>query len=112
MLEFLARFKGYNGGDEFPTMEECFCKEKYPFQDEICEYILKCPDNDELIAMPSIERDMFTGKTIGSSTYNVIFEKDGYQWRNNLAYYIKQYNLRLPKKAEDWVLKQIGIKNK
>lgn len=94
------------------SIRDHFCKEKYPFQDEIYEYVFNCPDANKRGARPSIERDCLTHEFIGSDIYNRFFEVEDYYWNNNLAYYIKQYNLRLPKDFEDWILERLGLKQK
>ena len=48
-------------------------------------------------------KDVFTGEILSPSTKGM---NDGeYTWFESLAYYVKKYNLRLPKEFEDKILK-------
>ena len=50
--------------------------------------------------------DVFTGEIIPGEN---IYREDGeYSWNHALSYYVRKYNLRLPKEFESHVLSRTG----
>jgi hypothetical protein len=88
----------YEGADH--SMKDDFCEFPYPNMEKIVEYLLNGKTTGISL---KVFVDVFTGGTIGPAKYK---EDSGYMWDTSLPYYVKTYNLRLPKDFEDKILEQ------
>lgn len=69
-----------------------------------CQMIISYLDNGEVKAVaPSRDTDVITGESINKT--NCIMTDGEYSWSGSLGYYVKKYNLQLPKEFEDKILK-------
>lgn len=97
---YIGAYEELNPGKNFPSMKESFSEKPYNGQEEIIHYLLH---GKEDIASFKIPKDVFTGNVIPMS---MIGMNDGeYTWWNTLAYYVKNYNLRLPTEFERKILR-------
>ena len=89
-------------------MEPNMQPEAYPYEEEIAHYLETTRDNGPAISINGIEFDVFTGDMIGKTEAP---RNDGFiSWPAVLPYYIRKYHLRLPKEAEDHILKKLRVK--
>ena len=94
----LLRWKEF-GEKDAPSIKTMFQAHPYPGMDAICDYLKKGSVGP--IAVKA-GMDVFTGEII-SRTYAI--QSDGeYAWSSMLPYYVKTYNMRLPKDFENKVL--------
>ena len=83
----------------FPSIKDAFEEKAYDGQSDIVKYL-----NNGKVTMTSTgyATDIVTGQTIKKPK---TFMNDGkYSWTSTLAYYVENYNMRLPKEFEDYVL--------
>ena len=84
--------------DATKSMRESF-GESYCGQDDIANYL---DDGEIAMCTTMCGEDIFTKERI-AQTYSML--TDGrYFWPNTLGYYIRKYNLRLPKDIEEYIL--------
>ena len=99
----LMRFIGYEEttpGYGFSLMKDCLEKEPHPHKERIVRFLLRGGAVE--FARVSRAKDVFTGKHI---PYEVLVRSDGdYFWATTLAWYVEQYNLRLPEDFERYIL--------
>lgn len=92
---FIGQFKEFNQDKDFPSMTEFFCDAPYPGQDKVYNYLINGSIDCASLEVP---KDCFTNETIPMEKLGM---NDGeFSWFNTLAYYVKKYNLRLPKDFE------------
>ena len=86
--------------DATESMREWF-GESYSGQEDIADYL---DDGEIAMCSPMCGEDVFTKERI-VRTYAML--TDGrYIWPNTLGYYIRKYNLRLPKDTEKYILEK------
>lgn len=100
----LSKYRELSGSPFHPSIKDCFEKDKYPFQDEIYKYLISAETGACSMAFVT---DMFTGRKAGGT--NMLRHDDKYLWNDNLAYYVKAYNLRFDKEVEEHFLRKIGV---
>ena len=98
---YIGKYEEINPGKGYPSMKDFISDTPYEGQDKIIHYLTH--GTEDMVSM-RIPKDVFTGKTI---PMDMIGMNDGeYTWFITLAYYVKKYNLRLPKEFEDKILKK------
>ena len=93
------------GGNPTTSIKDDFSSQKYDGQDKVASYL-----DSGFVKLLSLDvgKDIFTGEIISSTKY---IATDGeYTYPNTLSYYVRKYNLRLPKEFENKILKN-GMKN-
>ncbi len=76
----------------------------YPGQEKIAQYL---EGGKVKLMSAGTGKDLFTGETIAANYY---IATDGeYSWPSTLSYYVRSYNLRLPKEFEQKILESPGI---
>jgi len=92
-------FKEFCKDDEDPSIQDYLEEGPYPNQDKIIHFL----KNGKIeFAQMSRDRDIFTGNRI---PYEVLVMSDGdYFWANTLAWYVENYNLRMPEEFEAYIL--------
>ena len=98
----LLMYKEY-GEEEYPSIIDSFSSERYPGQDNIVRYLEK---GKVKLASSGICVDCITGEII--SVPHFIMTDGEYSWDSSLSYYVKKYNMRLPKDFENKVLGKDG----
>lgn len=95
-------FDEFDKGRGFPRMVDHLEKITYPYQQEIAEYLFNA---EVLLWQVGYERDCFTQKWVPRSVGYAA--ENGYMWHTRLAWYVENYNLRLPETFEQYILSQI-----
>ena len=97
-LNILAAWKEFNPLAK-KSMKDDFGTAPSPFCNKILAYL-----NSGEVAAASTSRavDVISGEQINQT--NCILTDGEYSWSNSLGYYIKKYNLQLPKVLEDKIL--------
>ena len=97
----LDNFKEY-GAEDSPSILEAAEKSSYPEKEKIVAFL----KNNGTVTMVSLKtpKDRVTGERIEGLSELTTREQDVYSWSSDLAYHVEKYNLRLPKKFEDYVL--------
>lgn len=92
-ISLTTLWKEFNPEADRSLRDDCQ-SEKYANSNTIAEYL----DNGKvLLVSPGCERDIFTNEKIATAC----IKTDGeYTWIGSLSYYVKEYNLRLPKEFE------------
>ena len=101
----MINWKEFNP-DATKSIKEAFSKEPSPYREKIIEYLT---NGDILLSSPSCMTDVFSGNKIAGS--RCILTDGEYTWNNALAYYVKEYNLQIPKELEEKIVKQKTIDN-
>ena len=96
----LLHFKEF-GAEEAPSLSTLFAPGKYDEQDKVIDYLKK---GKVTLVSPQYDTDAFTGDAIMPLQTTYILSDRKYSWSSDLAYYVKMYNVRLPKEVEDWIL--------
>lgn len=92
------------GKKSAPSIQTVFESTPYPEMERIIDYL----ENGRVcLAAPGEGVDMVTGKTV--MLKKEIHSDGEYCWSSMLPYYVKEYNMRLPKAFED---KVFGHENK
>ena len=94
----MAQWKEFNPVAN-KSMKDDFEDSPSPFTEKIIAYLNK---GELTLASPSSATDVFSGERINQT--NCILTDGEYSWSNSLVYYIKKYNLRIPKKFEYKIL--------
>lgn len=98
----LSKYDEFGPGMGFPSIKESFSKVPYPNKDIIVNYL----KNGKVgISAGSVVRDIITDEKIAN--YKTIMSDGKYSWNNSIAYYVENYNLRLPREFEEHVLSKI-----
>ena len=98
----LCGYKEY-GAEDALSLLDCCEKQSYPGKDEIVSFLET--KGQSTLASTGVATDRITGEAIPMPENGLCLKKEGnYSWWNDLSYYVKKYNLRLPKKFEDYVL--------
>lgn len=87
------------GADNNKSIKDDFQNKPYENQTCVADYLDK-----GVVSLMSLDygRDLFTGEKI---TDNYYIATDGeYTWANTLSYYVRKYNLRLPRDFEEKAL--------
>ena len=92
-------FKEY-GAEDAPSIVERSEKVPYDGMDKIVDFL--DTKGEVGIVSADIPRDLITGERIDGELYTK--KIDGFSWWSDLPYHVRKYNLRLPKKFEDYVL--------
>lgn len=88
------------GAESAPLIKSMFEDKPYPGIDKIIRYLEAGKPH---LSSPGVGVDVFTGEQV-MNHYDI--RDDGeYSWCSMLSYYVKKYNMRLPKDFEDKVLK-------
>lgn len=89
-MRYIAMYSEF-GFQDAPSMRDSFEKTAYSGQKRIAAYLRNGTPG---VACPKTEKDVFTGEFIRDES---VVRSDGtYMWPMKLAYYVEQYNLRLP----------------
>ncbi|MGI6157512.1 MAG: hypothetical protein ACOYH4_03415 [Saccharofermentanales bacterium] len=83
------------------------CGPPYENQDIISRYLRNAGEAD--IAVPGNSNDIFTGNKIPGYFEGRHDEK--YHWWTTLAYYVENYNLKLPEPFESHILSKYALSN-
>ena len=102
MPKCLIRFDEYGKGMGLPSMKDSFENAPYDGQEAIVKYLRS---GKKTYAATSTAYDFFTGKAIKDEKCDMTDGK--FTWNTTLAYYVENYNLRLPKDFEEHVLSAI-----
>lgn len=96
----LGCYEELGSGMGFPSMKDYFENEPYPEQNSIIEYL----QHNGVVKMISMghKYDFITGEEIEHETLH--YTDRHFVWTSTLIYYVKKYNLRLPKEFEGWVM--------
>lgn len=94
----MAQWKEFNPVAN-KSMKDDFEDSPSPFTEKIIAYLNK---GELTLVSPSSATDVFSGERINQT--NCILTDGEYSWSNSLVYYIKKYNLRIPKKFENKIL--------
>mgnify|MGYP000876405062 CR=1 FL=1 len=87
-------------GRGYPSMRASFAAQPYEGQQRVAAYLRSGKDFMASFALPL---DAITGKRIPGTT--LVMHDGKYCWSTDLAYYVDQYNLRLPPKIERHILR-------
>lgn len=90
-------------GRRYPSMRASFADRPYDEQQRIAAYLRSGKD---YMASLSLPRDVITGQRMPGTT--LMMHDSDYCWSSELAYYVEQYNLRLPSEIEQHILKKAG----
>ena len=90
-------------GRRYPSMRASFAPQPYDGQQRIAAYLRSGEDYMASLALP---HDVITGQRIPGTT--LMMHDSDYCWSSDLAYYVDHYNLRLPLKIEQDILKKAG----
>lgn len=96
------RYIGYEElepGRGFPELKSSLIDGNYPFKKEIVQF-LQTGEID--LVRASRKRDIFTGKWIPLEV--MVMHAEDFYWSTELAWYVDQYNLRLPKDFEEYII--------
>lgn len=85
---------------DLPLMSDNIQPDRYPGQEKIASFLRS--GGKELFSKLSHDKDVFTGKRLRQDTR--ILESGEYTRPSTLAYYVEEYNLRLPKDFEEYIL--------
>jgi hypothetical protein len=97
-LNVMARWKEFNPIAE-KSMKDDFNSVPSPFVNKIIAYL----NNGELVLASSASAiDIFSGERINQT--NCILTDGEFSWSNSLGYYVKKYNLQIPKELENKIL--------
>ena len=81
------------------SMKDDFKNTPSPFCQKIIEYL----NNGEVaLVSPSCATDIFSGERICQTS--CILTDGEFSWLNTLGYYVKKYNLQIPKELEDKII--------
>ena len=86
-------------GRRYPSMRPSFSDQPYDGQQRIADYLRSGKDYMASLALP---RDVITGQRMPGTT--LMMHDNDYCWSSDLAYYVEQYNLRLPSEIEQHIL--------
>lgn len=88
-------------------LNDSMSREMYENQDKIYNYLMHSGEVNIATTAPQI--DMFTGEVIESINpeNGATRVDDVYSWPLTLPYYVKKYNVRLPKEFEDHILRKM-----
>lgn len=96
---YIGQYEEFSPERGFSSMRDSFANEPYKGQGEVAYYLTH---GKETMCRMELPKDVFTGERINMS---FLFMTDGeYTWPNILSYYVKKYNLRLPKDFEKKIL--------
>jgi hypothetical protein len=98
-MKYLTKWREF-GVPNAPSIKDSFEAEPYEGMERIANYL----DNsgEVTICAASGSVDVLTQESISDKRQMLT---DGeYAWNNTLSYYVRKYNLRLPKEFEDKVL--------
>lgn len=98
-----VNYEDFSKGKGYPYVKDCCESGPYPNQREIADYLIN--GGEFLFWRLGYERDIFTRKWIAREVS--IREAGGYCWASRLAWYVENYNLRLPADFEAFILTQI-----
>lgn len=96
---FIGKYKEMNKSHDFPSIREFFEDMPYEGQEKVARYL----ENGTIdMCRMEIPKDVITGENIPMEKLGM---NDGeYTWFNILAYYVRKYNLRLPREFEEKIL--------
>ncbi len=95
-MKSLMNYDEFGPGMDLESMKKHFEAAPYQGQEKIVFYL---DNGTKTYTRASRGRDVFTGEVIKGSYTGMT---DGeYSWTSVLSYYVKNYNLRLPKELED-----------
>ncbi len=104
-INVMSKWKEFNPLSDH-SMKDDFREVPSPFNRKITTYL----ENGELVlASPSIVYDVFSGEKITQT--NCILTDGEFSWTNSLEYYVRKYNLQIPKELEDKILNMQNTKN-
>ena len=89
------------GVESAPSITSMFEEKPYPGMDKIVKYLEAGKPH---MAIASRGVDALTGEAVMS--FRDVRDDGEYSWSSMLSYYVKKYNMRLPKAFEDKVLRQ------
>ena len=95
----LIHYDEFGKGMGFPSMKESFESMPYTGKEKIIKYL---ESGKPTYVQTKVATDVFTGQRIPVECMGMTDNK--FSWHSTLAYYVKKYNLRLPKEFEEYVL--------
>lgn len=95
----LIHFDEYGKGMGYPSMKKSFSDKPYCGKAKIVRYLR---NGRKTFMATSRAHDFFTDKPIEGERCGMTDGK--YSWVSSLAYYVENYNLRLPEEFENHVL--------
>lgn len=97
MIDILNFWKEY-GNENAPSVKDSFESVSYAEKEKIAEYL----ENGHVNAITmGLFEDVVTGKPAAPEKY---FTDGKYLWDSSIPYYVRKYNLRLPREFEQHVL--------
>ena len=95
----MAEWKEFNPLAE-KSIKDDFRESPSPY----CQKIISYLDNGHVsAAAPANDTDVITGKSMNKTI--CIMTDEEYSWSSSLGYYVKEYNLQIPKEFEEKILK-------
>ena len=99
MMKCLFLYDEFGKGMGLPSMKDSFMDKPYKGQEQVAAYLEKGKKTYAKVELPT---DKFTGERIFVESCGMT---DGeYTWLSVIPYYVRKYNLRLPKEFEEKVL--------
>lgn len=99
MSNYINKFDEFGPGMGFPKMSEYFEEKPYDGIEKIINYL---QNGKKTYVSVRKSKDVYSGEIIPIELCGMT---DGeYSWISSLCYYVKKYNLRLPKDFEKKVL--------
>lgn len=100
-LIYIGNYEELRPGKGYPSMRDYISDSPYVGQGKIVYYLLH---GKECGVFAKRAKDIFTGEPLPMESVGM---SDGeYIWYCTLAYYVKKYNLRLPREFENKILKK------
>lgn len=100
-MTILNMYSEYSNSSKLPSMKTFFEEKPYVGIERIIKYL---ESGVPTFATAGLPFDFFTGERIPG--YDNGMTDGEYAWMSTLSYYVRKYNLRLPKEFENKVLAQ------
>lgn len=102
-MKSLIHYDEFGTNMGFPSMTDFFHPTPYENMDKIIEYL---EQGNPTYVRGELPKDVFTGERIPCEYIGMT---DGvYSWNSVLPYYVRKYNLKLPKEFENHVLDSLS----
>jgi len=98
-INIMSTWKEFNPSAR-KSMKEDFDAYASPFSNKLLAYLDK---GEVILSSPGSAIDVFSGERINQT--NSILTDGEYSWSSSLGYYIRKYNLHIPKEFEDKILR-------
>ena len=99
-MRYIGKYDELSPGRGYDTMRNHMEETPYPQKERVIKYLTSGKID---MVSAEIPKDVLTGKRIPGEKIGM---NDGkYLWWNTLAYYVAEYNLRLPEDFENHIMK-------